>query len=83
MTPKDAYKRFTNTCKGLTVVSCYEYDSVFVFNAVRDKVNVNGTRPVIDSLYSVDKKTGKVLLFKPFNITVDEYRRGKEIKTFK
>lgn len=34
---------------------------------------------VLDCLYSIEKKSGKLESFKPFNISVDEYRRGKKV----
>ena len=34
---------------------------------------------VLDCLYSVEKKSGKLESFKPFNISPDEYRRGKKV----
>ena len=80
MTAKEAYEIFKVKRGDLVVLSCYEYDSRFVFQAVTPKYAKLKTGDVVlDCLYSVEKKSGKLESFKPFNISVDEYRRGKKV----
>ena len=83
MTVSEAYKNFNSEYKNLTVLSCYEYDTRFVFEAVSN--NFAGTEAqnmVFDSLFSVDKKNGEISVFKPFDIPADEYKRGKRIRIY-
>lgn len=80
MTAKEAYEIFKAKRSDLVVLSCYEYDSRFVFQAVLPKyTKVKDGDVVLDCLYSVEKKSGKFESFKPFNISVDEYQRGKKV----
>ena len=80
MTAKEAYEIFKVKRGDLVVLSCYEYDSRFVFQAGTPKYTKLKDRDVIlDCLYSVEKKSGKLESFKPFNISLDEYRRGKKV----
>ena len=83
MTLKEACNIFRSNekCKNLSILSCYEYDSCFVFQAVSENyVKSKDADKVFDSLYSVNKKDGDIVSFRPFHISVDEYRRGKKVK---
>lgn len=81
---KDAYGLFLNTYKELEALACYEYDSCFVFNAVPKKLaNSKDAETMFDSLYSVNKSTGKISTFKPFDMPIEEYRNGKKIANLK
>lgn len=83
-TAKDAYKIFVHEHEDLSVLDCYDYDSCFVFQAVTSEyANSPLANTVFDSLYSIDKKTRKISMFKPFNISVSEYNRGKRITNFR
>lgn len=83
MTAKDAYKVFTKKCKGLVVLSCYEYESRFVFNAVpKEYANTTEATTMMDISYFVEKSTGGVGKFKPFLIPMAEYKAGKQITDF-
>lgn len=80
MTASEAYKKFTSEYEKLTVISCYEYDTCFVFEGVsKNFVGTEAQHMVFDSTYSVNKETGEVAPFKPFDIPDDEYKRGKKI----
>lgn len=80
MTAKEAYEIFKAKRSDLVVLSCYEYDSRFVFQAVLPKyAKLKDGNVVLDCLYSVEKKSGKLESFKPFNISIDEYQRGKKV----
>lgn len=80
MTAKEAYLILLKKVSGVRVATCYEYDSLFVFQLAPAglRLFVNPS-PMLDALMSVDKATGKVRDFKPFMIPIDEYRRGKEV----
>lgn len=83
MTASEAYNKFVAENEKLTVISCYEYDSCFVFEAVSN--NYTGTEAqhvVFDSTFAVDKTSGKIIPFKPYNIPIDEYKRGKRIRIY-
>ena len=64
MTANEAYKKFVSEYEKLTVVSCYEYDSCFVFEAMSS--NFVGTEEqdmVFDSTFAVVKDSGKIMPF--------------------
>lgn len=80
MTASEAYNKFMSDHEELTVLSCYEFDSRFVFEAVSDNfVGTDAQNMVFDSQFSVDKSNGVVSPFKPFDIPSDEYNRGKKV----
>lgn len=60
------------------IISGYEYDSLFVFSVVSKETSVENEE-FFDCQSSVNKKTGEILTFQPWNISIDEYRRGKKI----
>ena len=83
MTAQEAYRIFTAARDDLVVMSCYEYYSRFVFHAVPPSyATAAKAKEVFDSLYSVVKNTGKVTQFTPFDISTDEYKRGKRITIY-
>ena len=83
MTVQEAYKTFKNTEPKLEVMSCHEFDTRFVFHAVPSKfATPDQAAKILDSLFSVDKKTGKISTFTPLDIPTDEYKRGKHIPIY-
>lgn len=83
MTAKEAYKILSEKRPELAAVSCFEYDSRFAFSMMPDGADPDIVDKLIDCLLSVHKKTGEVRDFKPFHISVEEYRAGKRIVDFK
>lgn len=84
MTAREAYHKLITKWPDLDAVTCYEYKSIFVFNVVpKNYKNKSKDEVIFDSLCSVNKHTGDVRTFKPFNIPVKEYVNGKEIENFK
>lgn len=81
MTAREAFIKVTSKITGMRVASCHEYDSVFVFQLAPE----NATNPsrLLTGLTSVDKKTGIVKTFRPFDISPDEYQHGKEVSVSK
>lgn len=80
MTAKEAYAKLMSKVITGRVSKCYEYDTLFVFQIVPMALLITKTKSTaLDSLMSVDKKTGEVMDFKPFYISIDEYERGVEI----
>lgn len=77
MLAKEAYSILTKKYPGVKVVDCYEYDSVFSFLITPGKSRSQAR--VLDASLCVDKKSGVVRTFKPFDIPIDEYRRGVKI----
>jgi hypothetical protein len=83
MTVQEAYRNITKTLDKMVVMSCHEYDSVFVFHLVPpDYATKELASEVFDSLYSVSKDTGEIKRFTPFDIPLDEYKRGKRITIY-
>lgn len=80
MNAKEAYETLTSIIKNINVISCYEYESLFVFHLT--PMNVEPSAPLIGNLLSVNKETGKVDRFNPMILSPEEYRSGKEIKNF-
>lgn len=83
MTVSEAYNKFVSEHEKLVVLSCYEYDSRFVFEAVSNELaDAEYKHTVFDSTFAVIKDSGKIVPFKPFDIPVDEYKRGKRIRVY-
>ena len=83
ITAQDAYRLFSNEMDGLTVVTGYEYDTCFVFNAVPDKyVGDKDREKLLDTAYSVNKRSGKIGRFNPLFMPAAEYKRGRRIVIF-
>ena len=51
--------------------SCIEYDSMYVFSNDKKKLG--------SGLYAISKKDGHCFSFKPFYLSLEEYRNGKKI----
>ena len=84
MSAKEAYKKLIAKWPDLDAISCRECETVFIFCIVPEgATNINMAKKRMDGLCSVDKKTGKVQTFKPFNIPLKEFRSGKDVKNFK
>lgn len=80
MNAKTAYKILVDVAPNRKVVSCYEYESVFVFDTQPANYKpANEYDAVFDGAYSVDKTTREVLVFQPFNMPLEEYERGKKV----
>lgn len=80
MTAKEAYSKVMTKISGIKITKCYEYDSVFTFHLEPYSFsNSKRTAPMLDGLICVDKTTGVVRDFKPYRLSIDEYRSGREI----
>lgn len=80
MTAKQAYALLIAKIPAVKVGKIFEYDSVFVFHLAPDMLSLSKNQSsMLDGLISVNKTTGEVRDFKPFYISVEEYRSGKEI----
>ena len=80
MTAKQAYSILMRKFAGVKIDSCYEYDSLFVFSLSPDMLRLSkNTSRMLDGLVSVNKTTREVRDFKPFNMPIEEYKRGKEV----
>ena len=83
MTAKQAYELIRNELTDLVGVKCFEYENLFVFSMVAEKqAHETDVDELLDVTYSVDKETGEVRDFKPFHISLDDYRSGKQIADF-
>lgn len=72
MIAKQAYQIMLNKWGNTNIERCMEYASVFVF-AFKG----------LSGACSVNKKTGVVRKFMPTDISLSEYRAGKEVKIFR
>lgn len=82
MTAKEAYAIFISKTKDMFIRSCYEFDSVYVFDAIPNTIKDKKAN-IFDSLWGIDKKTKEVFTFQPYNISDEEYARGKKIENYK
>ena len=79
MTAKEAYIKMTKRVPG-RITACHEYDTLFVFQIVPPALILSKSTGIpMDSLMCVEKSTGAIKTFKPFDIPSDEYRRGKKL----
>lgn len=83
MTVKEAYSKIISERPGIKAIKCFEYKSLYVFTVVSENITLKNTSQLVDRMRSVDKSTGAIRDFKPFHISLDEYRNGKEITNFK
>ena len=84
MKVKEAYELLIANTPKLRPIQCFEYDTLFVFQIVPKSFNekTDNADQLIDCLRSVNKATKEVRDFKPFHISLNEYRNGKEVKDF-
>lgn len=78
MTAKEAYRIVISRFSAVEVAKCYEYDSIFVFQ-LNPWMLQSSKHPMLDGLLGVNKSTGEIRDFKPFHISIEEYKSGKEI----
>ena len=83
MTVKEAYRSILPKIKGMKINKCYEYVDLFVFEIVPINYNPSDDPLIDDSLMSINKQTGEIRDFKPFHISIEDFRNGKEIANFK
>lgn len=81
MTVKEAYKRVQNKLASFAITECYEYADLYVFTYSPNKSSDKKIR-FITMQISVNKTTGEIRDFKPFNISVEDYNNGKKIIDF-
>lgn len=81
MDVKKAYSLLVSRYPNYRVTKCFEYDSLFVFQVISAKSSVNPDE-AMDAMRSVNKKTGEVKVFQPFDIPLAEYKAGKQIVNF-
>lgn len=83
MTPNKAYELLLQKLKGMKAVACYEYANLYVFRVVSDSYKGNkDLKKMLNGEFSVNKSTGEVRDFKPWHISVEEYRAGVEVTDF-
>lgn len=79
MTVNEAYSKFKKSYSDLTILSCYEYESCFVFHAVSKDIDDDKKHMTFDSQYSVRKRDGMLSKFNPLDISDEEYDGGKKL----
>lgn len=80
---KIAHSVFKIHFPALEAIDCYEYSSVYVFQAAKPGTPVDVAKKAFNNLFFVDKQTSVVKVFQPFHISKEEYRAGKRIPKFK
>lgn len=83
MTANDAYFKVIRENPKRNLVACYEYESRFVFIKIPPNATYDTADPYCNAMIAVMKDTGKIRSFLPFDISIEEYRNGKEVKDFK
>ena len=84
MTAKEAYKAITEKFTMWNLISCREYDTVFVFQFIpKSYVKTKATNKLLNSAISINKETGIIKPFRPMDMPISEFRAGKEVKDFK
>lgn len=83
MTANEAYLKIISERPGIKAINCFEYASLFVFTVVTENTKIKDHNKLIDRMRSINKITGEIRDFKPFHISIDEYREGKEIANYK
>lgn len=81
MTANEAYKTLNKKYPELFIGKCYDYKTRFVF--IIENENGKGNDMLLDNALCVMKDTGEVRDFKPFHISLEEYRTGKKVANFK
>lgn len=85
MIVQEAYRLFKNEpkLKELVVLSCYEYDDRFVFNAIPEEyASAKDSFKILGCSYAVMKNGSGIGRFRATDIPIDEYKRGKRITTY-
>lgn len=75
---QEAINIFRKSRPNKKIINAYEFDSVFMFYAVNKNTEVVGDI-FFDSQISVNKSNGKVQTFQPWDIPIEEYKRGKKV----
>ena len=84
MTAKEAHALLLAIQPGIKAVKCMEYETLFVFQIVPATYKADiPIKNAIDSLVSVNKTTKALRDFKPFHISLEEYKAGKEVGDYK
>lgn len=77
---KDLQKIIETKFPEFKIVSAYEYKDIVVYNLVPNNYIEFGTNfPLLDSAYSINKKTKQIDVFLPLNMPKEEYLNGKKI----
>lgn len=79
MTAKEACMIINNTMPYFKILSCYEYNTIFVFQIVNKKAKNVDTSKLLNNTVSVNKMTKEVKSFRPFDISINEYKNGKKV----
>lgn len=83
MDVKMAYGLIARRYKDFKIIRCFEYDTRFVFQIVPKDLDETMYDKHLNGLKSVDKKSGSIQTFIPFDMPLEEYNNGREIKKFK
>lgn len=59
--------------------SAYEYKNLVVFNLRPKDLELEEDQVLLNSSFSIDKKTKALKVFKPFDISVEDYQNGRKI----
>lgn len=65
------------------IVSCYEYNTLFVFKTIPNPSKKKEVDELNSFEYYINKQTKEIGIFQPFNVSFEEYENGREVKNFK
>jgi len=63
------------------IASAYEYSDCYVFDIVPKgyKKDKDGLFNMINNSFSYDKKSGDIKAFFPFDMSAEEYKKGRQV----
>lgn len=79
LTINEAFSLVNNAIGDREIVSCYEYSKLFVFKTIPNPAKKKDVDELNSFLYYIDKQTREIGIFQPFNISLEEYKKGVEI----
>ena len=81
MTAQEAYEIVKHHFPKKEFYKCVEYENIFVFQEV--ELGIDPKFAPFDGLWSIDKVTEEIRNFNPFDLSIDETKKGKTVEDFK
>ena len=75
----EAFSIVSENIEDRKIVSCYEYDTLFVFGTIPNPVKRKEVDELNSFQYYINKNTKEIGIFHPFKISFEEYEKGKEV----
>lgn len=75
----EAFSIVSENIEDRKIVSCYEYDTLFVFGTIPNPEKRKDVDELNSFQYYINKNTKEIGIFHPFKISFEEYENGKEV----